>query len=140
MALVQYQNYTFPFRGFGQTSLQPVTTQDSWTKRNWGTLLQILGSLFVVSGTIVQQWINSRMPAGEKIAADDWETLVQTVQRMYPQLSRQEIEKKLCELFGARSPYCLPGGIIYPAPPTTTGIPSWIWMVAIGVGAFLLLK
>lgn len=135
MALVQYQNYTFPLAGFGQTTV----AQSSWIKRNWGTVLQILGSLFVVSGTIVQQWINSRVPPEEKIASDDWETMVQAVQRMYPRMSRQDIEKKLCEVFGQRSPYCLPGGQIYPAPPST-GMPSWIWIVAIGAGAFLLLK
>lgn len=138
MALVQYQNYTFPLAGMGQTTVQ--TQQTSWIKRNWGTLLQILGSLFVVSGTIIQQWLNSRMPPGETVSTDDWETMVQTVQRMYPQLSRQDIEKKLCEAFGARSPYCLPSGQIYPAPPAAPGLPSWIWIVAIGAGAFLLLR
>lgn len=151
MAIIPYQNYTFPlrglsgesgvlprFRGIGQTTVQ--TSQTSWIKRNWGVVLQILGSLFVVSGTIIQQWINSKVPADEKIAADDWETMVQAVQRMYPMLSREQIETKLCELFGTRSPHCLPQGQIYPAPPAVTGIPSWIWFVAIGAGAYLLLK
>lgn len=133
MALLQYQNYTFPFKGFGQTTTQ--LSQSSWIKRNWGTVLQILGSLFVVSGVVIQQWINARVPPGEQIASDDWETMVQTVQRMYPQLSRQEIENKLDEVFGQRSPR----GQIYPAPPATQ-LPSWIWIVAIGAGAFLLLK
>lgn len=145
MALIPYQNYTFPLRGLrgiGQTTRQPgtETSQGSWIKRNWGIVLQVLGSLFVVSGTIIQQWINSKVPAGEKIATDDWEMMVAAVQRMYPMLSRQQIEQKLCELFGARSPYCLPQGQIYPAPPAVTGIPSWIWFVAIGAGAYLLLK
>jgi hypothetical protein len=150
MALVSYQNYTFPLRGlssptpgaslglWGQTTVQ---AQTSWLRRNWGSVLQILGSLFVVSGTIIQQWINSNAPVGEQITTDDWEMMVQAVQRLYPQLSRQQIEAKLCEVFGTRSPYCLPGGQVYPAPPvTTTGIPSWIWLVAIGAGAFLLFK
>lgn len=157
MALIPYQNYTFPLQGLmkipqpplqrgyigiGQTTVQPgaKTSQGSWIKRNWGIVLQILGSLFVVSGTIIQQWINSKVPAGEEITTDDWEMMVQAVQRMYPMLSRQQIEQKLCELFGARSPYCLPQGQIYLAPPTTTGMPSWIWLAAIGVGAYLLLK
>ena len=145
MALVHYQNYTFPFQTprppqIGQTTLQPGTAQPSWIKRNWGMVLQILGSLFVVSGTLIQQWLNSNVPIGEKIATDDWETMIQAVQRIYPQLSRQDIEKKLCEVFGTRSPYCLPGGQIYPAPPPTTGMPSWMWLAALGAGAFLLLK
>lgn len=143
MALVSYQNYTFPLlRGLGQTTTQPgVVSQPSWFRRNWGIVLQILGSLFVVSGTIIQQWINSNAPADEKITTDDWEMMVQAVQRLYPQLSRQQIETKLCEVFGTRSPYCLPPGQVYPAPPVpTTGLPSWVWLVAIGAGVFLLLK
>lgn len=136
-SVTRYENYTQPFRGFGQT-----TTESSWFKRNWAFLMQVIGLAFVTGGMVARQYVDRQVPVSEKIGADDWDMMINAVQRIYPRMPRAEIERKLCELFGDRAPFCaniMP--VIKPQiKPVSAELPSWVWLAAIGVGAVILLK
>lgn len=134
-ALITYENYTRPFAGFGQS-------QDTWFRRNWTFLLQVVGLAFVAGGMVAKQYIDREVPQTEKITPQDWEMLVVSVQQFYPKMPRSDIERRLCEVLGTRAPFCadiVDFPLVAPEPPGMQ-IPQWLWIAALGVGAVLLLK
>lgn len=148
MALVEYQNYEIPLAGgFGQS-------EPSWIRRNWPTVLQILGYVFVVGGVIAKQIVDKTVPPG-KIAVEDWGMIIQQTEKLNPHLSRQQVIQKLCSLFGDRAPYCAdmaipsllppgtPGAEITPArreEATIAGLPVWLVLIGGVAAAFLFMK
>ena len=134
-ALISYENYTRPFAGFGQSS-----QQETWFRRNWAFILQVVGLAFVAGGMVARKYIDREVPQTEKITPQDWDMLVASVQRFYPKMPRPDIELKLCELFGTRAPFC--ANLVEFPEPERLGmrVPQWLWIAALGVGAVLLLK
>lgn len=146
MALIEYRNYEIPLAGgFGQN------VEPSWIRRNWPTVLQILGYVFVVGGVIAKQVVDKTVPPG-KIAVEDWEMIIQQTEKLNPHLSRQQVIQKLCDLFGARAPFCADMAIPSLRPPgseitpvgreegTIAGLPVWIVLIGGVAAAFLFLK
>jgi len=142
-SLINYENYSRPFAGgFGQFAGGfGQETQGSWFRRNWTWVLQVIGLAFVAGGMVAKKYVDREVPQQEKITPDDWQRLVTSVQQIYPRMPRGDIERKLCEVFGARSPYCTNVGLPLPVlAAEAPSIPSWLWIAALGVGAVLLLK
>jgi hypothetical protein len=146
-SIVAYQNYTRPFGSLQASSsaIQPFgqNQQDSFVKRNWPLMLQILGFIFLVGGTVAQQLIARTIPKG-KIPPDDWELLIAAAISLNPGMTRSEAITKLCTVFGDRAPYCIDGTPpIPPIPPLPDvppkeGIPQWMIIGGIGLAAYLL--
>jgi len=143
MSIVAYQNYTRPFGSLQASSSQPLgqNQQDSFVKRNWPLMLQILGFIFLVGGTVAQQLIARTIPKG-KIPHDDWELLISAAISLNPGMSRAEAITKLCSVFGDRAPYCIDTTVppMPPIPdgPPKEGIPQWMIIGGIGLAAYLL--
>lgn len=150
MALINYQNYVRPLSGFGvpifpEDVIQP--NQPSWVRRNWPLVMQVLGGTLFLTGTVAKAFVNNALPPG-KIQQQDFESIVVSLQRMNPTLTREQITAKLCEVLGTKAPegYCV--GLVSLVPPGVTqasmmpgtgGIPPW--MIVVGIGAaFLLLR
>lgn len=149
-ALITYENYTQPFAGFGQGAglaefgqgAGQGQPQETWFKRNWTFLLQVVGLAFMAGGMVAKQYVDTKVPQTAKITPQDWEMLVVSVQGFYPKMPRANIERRLCEVFGTRAPFCadiLDLPVVAPEP-LGTQIPQWLWIAALGVGAVLLLK
>jgi len=149
MPIINYQNYERSLSGFGIPILPEQTQPDqlSWVRRNWPLVMQVLGGVLFLGGTVAKSFVNRALPP-EKIQQRDFESIVVSLNAMNPTLSRQQIIAKLCEVLGSRAPegYC--GGLVSPVPPGiqqasltegTGGIPPWVLIAGIGA-AFLLLR
>ncbi len=151
MPLINYQNYDRTLAGFGVPILpEPVIYENpasqSWVRRNWPTVMQILGAALFLSGTIAKAFVNRSLPPGQ-IQQRDFESIVVSLQSMNPTLPREQIIAKLCEVLGNRAPvgYCV--GAISPVPPVCIqqasltqgmgGIPPWMMILGIGAAFFL---
>ena len=103
-------------------------------------MMQILGFIFLVGGTVAQQLVTRTVPK-EKIPQDDWELLISAAMQLKPGMSREEAIKKLTMVFGDRAPYRTDAIVpIPPLPdrPPQEGIPQWVIIAGLGVIGYLL--
>lgn len=148
MPIINYDNYDLPFAGFSQAQHRP-----SWIRRNWPTIMQVLGYTFLMSATVGRSIIDRTVPKDAEIGPDDWAMLMQAAQKINPTISQSEAATKLCQLFGSRAPMCrdlLPGqqpvimpiskGVTGEAPGTIMGIPAWALLGGLGLVAVMLFK
>lgn len=138
MPIIRYDNYARPFSNLGQAVA--MQEEPGWVRRNWDVVLQVLGYLLLIGGTIAERVLDQTIPKDIIIQTDEWNMILDAAQKMSPGLSRQEVELKLCQVFGNRVPRCaVYTPTVFPAPPRA-GLPAWVILGAIGVGAYLLLR
>lgn len=145
MSLFKYNNYERPFAGFGALAAYapppPSASQDSWIRRNWPLVLEILAYIFLGGAAIGRSRakVDAQVPRDE-IKQDDFEWMVQKAMQLDPTLSRAEVERRICEAFGNRIPACYANAIVSRRTTDTGKIPDWVIYAGLGLVGLMLLR